>query len=237
MTETATKRKSPDDQPQGEQIAKRAKLDTYNLPDPGEVQEVQEPEDTEQVAKPDSPPVKPAVKRPKIKKLTPPRPFPTVPTSASATGPRSAHSEGKNCICITRKTPLGAYLRRCKDVILEDGYKSLHLSAMGAAIPICLTLAASLPDILPHSPSQIKTEIVTGTVQVRDEIIPEGDDEDISYSNRSKSTVSVTLIIGDGVNETRPAKRYPIDGKRQRRKKDQKRKEEIVMSEPDQEAV
>lgn len=56
-----------------------------------------------------------------IKKLVPPRPFPTVPTSESATGPRSAHKEGKNYICITRKTPLAAYLRRCKDVVLSDG--------------------------------------------------------------------------------------------------------------------
>jgi ribonuclease P/MRP protein subunit RPP20 len=57
----------------------------------------------------------------KIKKLVPPRPFPTVPASVSATGPRSAHKEGKNYICLTRKTPLGAYLRRCKEVIMKDG--------------------------------------------------------------------------------------------------------------------
>jgi len=64
----------------------------------------------------------------KIKKLVPPRPFPTVPTSVSATGPRSAHKEGKNYICLTRKTPLGAYLRRCKEVIMKDGSVPLHLS-------------------------------------------------------------------------------------------------------------
>lgn len=57
----------------------------------------------------------------KIKRLAAPRPFPTVPTSVSATGPRSAHKEGKNYICLTRKTPLGAYLRRCKEVIMADG--------------------------------------------------------------------------------------------------------------------
>ena len=56
-----------------------------------------------------------------IRKLAPPRPFPTVPASVSATGPRSAHTEGKNHICVTRKTQLGAYLRRCKDVVLKDG--------------------------------------------------------------------------------------------------------------------
>ena len=57
----------------------------------------------------------------RVRKLAPPRPFPTVPASVSATGPRSAHTEGKNYICITRRTELGAYLRRCKDVFLEDG--------------------------------------------------------------------------------------------------------------------
>lgn len=56
-----------------------------------------------------------------IRKLVPPRPFPTVPTSVSATGPRSAHGTGKNYICVTRHTPLGAYLRRCKDVFVVDG--------------------------------------------------------------------------------------------------------------------
>ena len=60
-------------------------------------------------------------RKPKVRKLAPPRPFPTVPASVSATGPRSAHTEGKNYICITRRTELGAYLRRCKDVFLKDG--------------------------------------------------------------------------------------------------------------------
>jgi hypothetical protein len=58
----------------------------------------------------------------RIKKLVPPRPFPTVPPSVSATGPRSSHREGKNMICLTRKTSLGTYMRRCKDVIIKDGY-------------------------------------------------------------------------------------------------------------------
>ena len=57
----------------------------------------------------------------RINKLVPPRPFPTVPTSVSATGPRSNHKEGKNLICVTRKTSLACYLRRCKDIIIKDG--------------------------------------------------------------------------------------------------------------------
>ncbi|KAH9890591.1 hypothetical protein C8Q73DRAFT_652325 [Cubamyces lactineus] len=137
----------------------------------------------------------------KVRKLVPPRPFPTVPTSVSATGPRSAHTEGKNYICITRRTELGAYLRRCKDVFLKDGYKTLHLSAMGAAIPHLMQLALSLPPILPYSPDEVHTEVKTGTVEVQDELIPEDDDEDISYRTRGKSTVSVVIKIGDGVDE------------------------------------
>ena len=57
----------------------------------------------------------------RVNKLVPPRPFPTVPAGVSATGPRSAHHDGKNYITVTRKTKLGSYLRRCKDVVLKDG--------------------------------------------------------------------------------------------------------------------
>ncbi|KIK54498.1 hypothetical protein GYMLUDRAFT_901014 [Collybiopsis luxurians FD-317 M1] len=136
--------------------------------------------------------------RQRIKKLTPARPFPSVPTSASATGPRSAHTEGKNLICITRKTSLAAYMRRCKDIILKDGYKTLRLSAMGAAIPLLLQLSLALPPILPFSPDEIHTEILTGTVEVQDEIIPDDEEEDISYRTRGKSTLKIDIVIGDG---------------------------------------
>ena len=36
-----------------------------------------------------------------IRKLAPSRPFPVVPTSVSATGPKSAFHGGKNLICVT----------------------------------------------------------------------------------------------------------------------------------------
>ncbi|KAH7928200.1 hypothetical protein BV22DRAFT_985696, partial [Leucogyrophana mollusca] len=133
-----------------------------------------------------------------IRKLVPPRPFPTVPTSVSATGPRSAHKEGKNYICVTRKTKLGAYLRRCKALFIEDGYKSLHMSAMGAAIPHLATLAVSLPPILPFPADEIHTEIKTGSVDVHDEVIPDDEDEDIEYRTRIKSTLSVVIKVGEG---------------------------------------
>ena len=75
--------------------------------------------------------------RPRIRKLMPPRPFPTVPTSVSATGPRSGHREGKNMICLTRKTSLGHYMRRCKNIIIMDGYVAQHVASQ-SYILICL---------------------------------------------------------------------------------------------------
>ncbi|KII89299.1 hypothetical protein PLICRDRAFT_124417 [Plicaturopsis crispa FD-325 SS-3] len=141
--------------------------------------------------------------RRKRTKLAPQRPYPTVPTSVSATGPRSAHTEGKNYICLTRKTPLGAYLRRCKDVVLKDGYKTLYLSALGAAIPHLMQLIVSLPSVLPYAAEEMRTEVRTGTVEVIDEVEPptEDEDADVSYETRGKSSLSVVFIIGDGAQE------------------------------------
>jgi ribonuclease P/MRP protein subunit RPP20 len=56
-----------------------------------------------------------------IRKLVPPKPFPTISPADSATAARSSRKEGKNYICVTRKTGLGAYMRRCKDLIMKDG--------------------------------------------------------------------------------------------------------------------
>ena len=82
----------------------------------GKGKKKEEPKDS---SKPDNQGIRHPHRR--INKLVPPRPFPTVPTSVSATGPRSSHKEGKNFICITRKTSMACYLRRCKDVIIKDG--------------------------------------------------------------------------------------------------------------------
>lgn len=72
---------------------------------------------------------------------------------------------------------------------------------MGAAIPHLLQLSVSLPSVLPHPAEDIHTEVLTGTVEVQDELIPEDEDEDISYRTRGKSTLSVVIKIGDGVDE------------------------------------
>ena len=72
---------------------------------------------------------------------------------------------------------------------------------MGAAIPHLLQLSLSLPEILPHAPEEIHTEVLTGTVDVQDEVIPDDEDEDISLRTRGKSTLSVIITIGDGKDE------------------------------------
>ena len=63
----------------------------------------------------------PSIRRENIRKLAPSRPFPSVPASVSASGPKSMHKEGKNLICITRRTPLAAYLSRCKKLLVKEG--------------------------------------------------------------------------------------------------------------------
>jgi hypothetical protein len=74
------------------------------------------------VTTPVKPAPQPSKRREHIRKLAPPRPFPTVPTSVSASGPKSSHKEGKNLICITRNTPLAAYLSRCKKLLVDEGF-------------------------------------------------------------------------------------------------------------------
>ncbi|KAF8061637.1 hypothetical protein FPV67DRAFT_1422889, partial [Lyophyllum atratum] len=192
-----------------------------------------------------------APRKRRINKLAPPRPFPTVPTSVSATGPRSAHKEGKNIICLTRKTALGAYMRRCKDVILKDGYKTLHFSAMGAAIPLLLQLVVALPPILPFSADEIHTEVTTGTVEVQDEVLPDDENEDLTYETRGKSTLKVVLKIGDGEFEGDkggPKKKTgrhrgsknggqgnKVSGSREKGKATQSNTGQVVLQEPEQE--
>ncbi|KAF8515896.1 hypothetical protein JB92DRAFT_2913000 [Gautieria morchelliformis] len=137
----------------------------------------------------------PSNRRENIRKLAPPRPFPTVPTSVSASGPKSAHKEGKNLICVTRHTPLAAYLSRCKKLLVEEGYNMIQLHGMGAAIPHLLTLSVTLPRILPFAKDDIQIEVRTGTIEVLDEVIPDDEDEDISLRTRGKGGVSVILKI------------------------------------------
>lgn len=59
-----------------------------------------------------------------------------------------------------------------------------------------------MPEVLPFSREEIRKEILTGTVDVQDELLPDDEDEDITYRARAKSSLSVVIIIGDGVDES-----------------------------------
>ncbi|CUA72198.1 hypothetical protein RSOLAG22IIIB_00861 [Rhizoctonia solani] len=140
-------------------------------------------------------------------KLKPQRPAPTVHPASNVTGPRSSHKEGKNVICVTRSTKLGAYLRRCKSLILDDGYSTLHLYALGAAIPHLLLLVTSLPECLPYGPQDIHNEITTGTTTCMDEIHPQDEEDDIEMRARNKSSLHVKLTVNPGEHTTDIPKR------------------------------
>jgi ribonuclease P/MRP protein subunit RPP20 len=128
-------------------------------------------------------------------------------------------------------------------------HKTLRLSAMGAAIPHLMQLALSLPSILPYPPDEVHTKVTTGTVEVQDEVLPEDDDEDITYRTRGKSTLMVVIKIRDGMDEG-PSKVVKKQGKnkvgRRRRvgrgggsvtEKSQEKQDatSVVLQEPEQE--
>jgi ribonuclease P/MRP protein subunit RPP20 len=82
-------------------------------------------------------------------------------------------------------------------------YRTIYLSALGPAIAHALLLCTSLPTALAptFAHSDIKTTIITGTVQCIDEVIPDEDDEDEHEGGmqvRQKSCVNIDIIIGEG---------------------------------------
>jgi len=144
-------------------------------------------------------------RRPHIRKLAPPRPFPTV--ASASTGPRSAHHEGKNNICVTRKTKLAAYLCRCKTLLVDDGFRELRLSAMGAAIPHLTLLAVSLPPTLPWAEDEVHVDVFTGSVELHDEVLSESGSEvedgpREEFRTRVKSTMNIIIRLGQGITPT-----------------------------------
>jgi hypothetical protein len=179
--------------------------------------------------------------RPRIRKLAPPRPFPTVAPSAPATAPRSLHTEGKNNICVTRRTKLATYLRRCKALILEDGVKEIRLSAMGAAIPHLSLLAVSLPQIVP---GELSVEVQTGSVEVVDQMLEGSEDEDSGdndeeFKTRVKSTMNVVIHVGGSEDPkviSNSAKGSATDsGQSDENVQQPEQPEQIVLQEPEQE--
>ncbi|BGP32766.1 Cell wall assembly regulator [Rhodotorula toruloides] len=99
------------------------------------------------------------------------------------------------------------YLKMGVKAFVERGCTTVTLHALGAAIPLCLSLALAIRDALPggepldpfasstdsadsHDSGNVKMEVVTGSKVVHDEVTPEDEDEDLVYQSRTKSTVS-----------------------------------------------
>jgi hypothetical protein len=114
---------------------------------------------------------------------------------------------------------------------------------MGAAIPLLLRLVCALPPILPFSKDEIQWEVTTGSVEVQDEIIPDEEEEDISYQTRCKSNLSIVFKIGDGEFEgDRGAIRRYSAGKSAPKshhppKKAKAKEKAIVFEEPEQDLM
>jgi hypothetical protein len=119
---------------------------------------------------------------------------------------------------------------------------------MGAAIPHLLQLTCALPPILPFPQDEIHTEVTTGTVEVQDEVLPQNDDDDMTYETRGKSTLRIVFKIGDGIFEgdKTGSRKYAggkgggkalrIGGKKGKAKEtSDDRPSEIVFEEPEQE--
>ncbi|KAI6123246.1 hypothetical protein EDD16DRAFT_1567846 [Pisolithus croceorrhizus] len=166
---------------------------------------------------PDAGPSAPAPprKRLRIQKLAPPHPYPTVPLARSATGPRSTSTRPSPdeplCICVTRKTSLPVYIRRCTTAFLRDGAREVRLSAMGAAIPHLALLVGSLTTegILPFAQDELKVEVYTGSEGVVDEVLSNSESESESdekiedtpkeeFRKRTKSTMHVVIRHENG---------------------------------------
>lgn len=125
-------------------------------------------------------------------------------------------------------------------------YKTLHLTAMGAAIPHLLQLVCALPPILPFSRDEIHWEVTTGSVEVKDEVIPDEEEEDILYQSRCKSNLAIIFKIGNGefegdhgaVRRYSAGKSVPKSHKPPRKEqakgKAKEKATEIVFEEPEQ---
>ncbi|KAG8903353.1 hypothetical protein FRB99_003415 [Tulasnella sp. 403] len=155
-------------------------------------------------------------RRPKRRKLVPPPPRLLSSLHKRDTeGSKSAKAKTK-LIPVHRKENIGLFLRRVSKAFLEEGATDVELHAMGAAIPRLLTIATSLPKILPYTPQDISISYHTGSIKCTDEILLDSDNdeedenvEDGALVQRVKSTLAVTVSLLNGVqiaNEKRKAK-------------------------------
>ncbi|EIW71619.1 hypothetical protein TREMEDRAFT_60541 [Tremella mesenterica DSM 1558] len=79
---------------------------------------------------------------------------------------------GREVVLVTRKSGLGTLIGRCRSLVLDEGYTTLTLHALSAAIPHALLLLHALLDILPYPKGSggMWYEIKTGSVECVDEV-------------------------------------------------------------------
>ncbi|GAA5923942.1 hypothetical protein JCM3775_005554 [Rhodotorula graminis] len=106
------------------------------------------------------------------------------------------------------------YLKMGVGAFVERGCTSLTVNAMGAAIPLALSLALAIRDAIPggeppapasrdaggsdgegEGESIVRMQVRTGSKTVSDEVTPLDEDEDLVYQSRTKSTVSIELQL------------------------------------------
>ncbi|OWZ37732.1 hypothetical protein C366_04617 [Cryptococcus neoformans Tu401-1] len=139
---------------------------------------------------------------PTVKKLPPPAPpkqrssahpsalihpshkAPTVPLKplqgvSKTRGDAGKAGHGRECIFVTRKTALGALMGRCRSLVVDEGYTSLTLYALGPAISHALLLLHALLDLLPYPKGEkgMWYEIRTGSVECVDEVDKMGNNQ------------------------------------------------------------
>jgi hypothetical protein len=67
---------------------------------------------------------------------------------------------------------------------------------MGAAIPHMMLLVTSLPLILPFPREEVHIDSRTHTVDCIEELVPDDEDEDLTYRVKGRSAISVLIRIG-----------------------------------------
>lgn len=99
---------------------------------------------------------------------------------------------------------------------------------MGAAIPHMMLLVTSLPLILPFPREEIKIDSRTYTVDCTEEIVPEDEEEDISYRVKGRSAVSVLIRVGDEPLPDIFSGAFPVkEGKKKKKVKSKGKGKEI----------
>jgi len=113
---------------------------------------------------------------------------------SSSAEPRNASGRIEE-IWVTRKTSYAAYLKKGLAAFIERGCRTLQIHALGAALPLGLSLSLAIPDALPGGQDSVIITVKTDSVEIQDEIVPDDDMEDLDYQTRTKSSIEVSISL------------------------------------------